>query len=246
MSIDDIAHATRIHATNVLGLEEDDYSGFASTTYAKSFLSLYAGFLEVDATEALEQFAGSSAVSFGGPISGVAERIDTSERDGYFSRSGSATGGAKRRPAPSSKGDQGGAPIFLGLILLLLLIAIPTFWFIGRDAASPEEAIDNAKKLSKGQIESVSPKATAPDSTAEPTAETAPERAPGPNPDAASPVGEPPATPVEPVRAQPVGPPVVARPVDLSVPFDPAPEPATPEPAPEPKKPKNQFGFPGD
>ncbi|MCP5551604.1 MAG: helix-turn-helix domain-containing protein [Akkermansiaceae bacterium] len=36
-SIEDVSHATRIHANYIRGLEHDDYSGFASTTYAKSF-----------------------------------------------------------------------------------------------------------------------------------------------------------------------------------------------------------------
>ena len=47
LSIEDVAHATRIHANTLRGLEDDDYSGFASTTYAKSFLNLYARHLEI-------------------------------------------------------------------------------------------------------------------------------------------------------------------------------------------------------
>lgn len=53
LSLADAAHETRIPAQRLRHLEEDNYAAFGSMTYARSFLKLYADFLEVDAGEML-------------------------------------------------------------------------------------------------------------------------------------------------------------------------------------------------
>jgi cytoskeletal protein RodZ len=149
MSIEDVAHETRIQAIYIRGLENDDYSNFASTTYAKSFLTLYSRFLDVDAGEALLQFAGSDSISLGGQgyLEAVPDRIQpqgaAASRSPYFS---------SREPAPkraTNANSPGLAPIFLGLLLLLLVLAIPTMWYLGKDAETFEEAVSNAEELAK-------------------------------------------------------------------------------------------------
>ena len=55
-SLDDVAHRTRIPVATLRGLEEDDYAGFSSLAYAKSFLGQYSDYLGVDATDWLDSF----------------------------------------------------------------------------------------------------------------------------------------------------------------------------------------------
>lgn len=49
LSLADVAHETRIPTQRLRHLEDDNYAAFGSMTYARSFLKLYADFLEVDA-----------------------------------------------------------------------------------------------------------------------------------------------------------------------------------------------------
>ena len=48
LSIEDVAHETRIHPNMILCIEEDDFSHFPSVAYAKSFIRKYSDYLEVD------------------------------------------------------------------------------------------------------------------------------------------------------------------------------------------------------
>lgn len=70
MSIEDIAHETRIPAKSLQSLEEDDYSTFPNPTYAKGFLQIYADFLEVDASEMIEALSGPKTKGIGGRMIG--------------------------------------------------------------------------------------------------------------------------------------------------------------------------------
>jgi cytoskeletal protein RodZ len=65
LSLADAAHETRIPAQRLRNLEEDNFPAFGSLTYARSFLKLYSDFLEVDASETLDDLP--TAV-FGGPV----------------------------------------------------------------------------------------------------------------------------------------------------------------------------------
>lgn len=56
LAIADVAHHTRIPVRVIEALEADDYGMFSSPTYARSFLSQYAEFVDVDATRWLDFF----------------------------------------------------------------------------------------------------------------------------------------------------------------------------------------------
>jgi cytoskeleton protein RodZ len=56
LAVEDAVHRTRIPARVIEALEADDYGMFSSPTYARSFLSQYAEFVEVDATRWLDIF----------------------------------------------------------------------------------------------------------------------------------------------------------------------------------------------
>ncbi len=134
-SIADVAHDTRIHPDTIRGLETDDYSVFASTTYAKSFLLLYSRHLEVDADEALHDFGQ------------VAQQLNKSGSVCLAPSATNVEAGESIRPheisphrATSSAQQKQPLPLFLVVTVLLLLLIIPTFYFIGKKADSFEEA----------------------------------------------------------------------------------------------------------
>jgi cytoskeleton protein RodZ len=56
LAIADVSHHTRIPVRVIEALEADDYGVFSSPTYARSFLSQYAEFVDVDATRWLDHF----------------------------------------------------------------------------------------------------------------------------------------------------------------------------------------------
>lgn len=56
LTLADVSHHIRVPAATLKALEENDYSGFPSPTYAKSFLSQYSQYLDIDAEDWLECF----------------------------------------------------------------------------------------------------------------------------------------------------------------------------------------------
>tara|TARA_R110000850_G_scaffold51455_16_gene124982 strand:- start:3362 stop:4306 length:945 start_codon:yes stop_codon:yes gene_type:complete len=133
LSIDDVAYRTRIHPNMIQGIEEDDFSMFASVAYAKSFIRKYADLLEVDLTAAMQALN-----------SGVAVRLSDNELMGEMGKTIKKDrifrierGGKRRRPRLVKSG---GSPIFLNLILTVLIGAMAIFYFLGFNAESPEEA----------------------------------------------------------------------------------------------------------
>lgn len=51
LSLEEVAHTTRMRPDKVLALENDDYSRFGNHVYAKGFLLIYSRLLKVDASE---------------------------------------------------------------------------------------------------------------------------------------------------------------------------------------------------
>jgi cytoskeletal protein RodZ len=62
-SLQDVSHRTRIPVFTLGQLEANDYSGFPSRAYAKSFLSQYSEHLGIDATEWLDNFQTGDALA---------------------------------------------------------------------------------------------------------------------------------------------------------------------------------------
>jgi cytoskeletal protein RodZ len=145
LSIEDVAHATRIHADTLLNLEADDYSAFASITYAKSFLKKYSSHLGVDASEALEQFANdatSPIVGGANYIRSVVDAIEPLERISGFRGGGNFAQVADEPSKRKASSQNGGPPIILGMFLLVLLAAIAVLIIVGNGA----DTIDDAKR----------------------------------------------------------------------------------------------------
>lgn len=147
MSIEDVAFETRIHANYVRCLEMDDYSRFASTTYAKSFLTLYSRFLEVDAAEALHFFAGGNEIRLGGqPYLAKIETLE-SVKAPKNSRIARVRPEKTKATVTIQRESPGFAPVIMGLFIFVLLAGIPVLWYLGKDAKTFDEATSKAKTL---------------------------------------------------------------------------------------------------
>jgi len=148
LSIADVAHDTRIHANTICGLEADDYSVFSSTTYARSFLQLYSRHLEIDATDALRDFGtvANSLNSGGFPcLASVSDAIKAGEM--IHSRDSGNHASLARRNRRQSP------PLFLTLVVCLLIVMIPVFYFVGEKANSLEEATSILKHAISPEVE---------------------------------------------------------------------------------------------
>ena len=51
LSVEEVAHATKLRPDKILALEHDDYARFANNAYAKGFLQIYGRYLGVDISE---------------------------------------------------------------------------------------------------------------------------------------------------------------------------------------------------
>jgi cytoskeletal protein RodZ len=67
LSVEDVAHRTRIPCSILRYLENDDYSHFPNLVYAKSFLKKYSSYLEVDSTEFMQELREASTAQRDSP-----------------------------------------------------------------------------------------------------------------------------------------------------------------------------------
>ena len=63
LSIDEVAHETKLRPDKVLALEHDDYSRFPNNAYVKGFLQIYGRYLGVDVRAAMSELENPSPVS---------------------------------------------------------------------------------------------------------------------------------------------------------------------------------------
>lgn len=121
LSLEDISHETKIPVSRLQDLEEDNYGSFPSPTYAKSFLSIYSDFVEVDASDFLEALKGpNSPLIAGRNYIPPSLDLDSDQTIPIF----------KSHEAPRE-----GNPVFTLLFLVVLIVIIPTIYFIGKPRA---------------------------------------------------------------------------------------------------------------
>ncbi len=133
LSIEDVAHETRIHPNMILCIEEDDFSHFPSVAYAKSFIRKYSDYLGVDVSAAMTALNSGVTVRLS-ENELLGEMKKTINKDHRF-RLERRPRGQRRRPE-----KPGGAPLFLNFILVCLIAALVIFYILGYNASSPEEA----------------------------------------------------------------------------------------------------------
>jgi len=151
LSVEDVAHSTRINAGIIRKIEEDDFSNFASTGYAKSFLKQYGKHLDVDVSDAVAALDRGET-----EIIGIA-KVDTIEEgiQQRIERPNNPRPAKPKRVRRRPVEKPGGAPVFLGFVLVVLILALGIFYYHGYQANSPEELkTDLANSLSKVGITS--------------------------------------------------------------------------------------------
>ncbi len=128
LELQDVAHSTRIPLATLAALEESDYSIFPSPTYARSFLSQYSEFLEVDAHEWIDAFETGdvlSGVNDHGYLQDDHDHIGSTDVQPSSSRKKSSPSRSRDR-SREEKSSQGGTSILQTLTVFLvtaLLIA---------------------------------------------------------------------------------------------------------------------------
>ena len=63
LTIDEAAHATKLRPDKIVALENDDYSRFASNSYARGFLLIYGKFLKVDVSDVTHTIESSNPIA---------------------------------------------------------------------------------------------------------------------------------------------------------------------------------------
>lgn len=136
LSIEDVAHKTRIRPNTLRDMESDDYSNFPNLTYAKSFLNMYSTHLEVDVSDFIREFGPANAgtldvMSFLDPVNGSSNQAPLSVASSTFS---------DRRPAysPVSGQSRGGPPIFFIVILLLVIGGAYSVYLFAKNASGDD------------------------------------------------------------------------------------------------------------
>ncbi len=156
LSVADVAHETRIHANVIRSIEQDDFSMFASTTYARSFLKKYSDYLDIDVSEEIAALDSGTEVSL--KNSELMDQVRDTLQNNRLMRKEQPRRYRRRIEKP------GGAPLFLGFILVLLFVSIGVFYFLGYKAESPEElkseitkSLNKAGDLLKKEEKTVNP-----------------------------------------------------------------------------------------
>lgn len=170
LSIQEVAHHTRMRPDRITDLENDNYSNFPNLAYARSFLVLYAKYLGVDISEFSGSFANLSRI-------GIADYE-------YLNNA------AANNPGPASsrrRTERSRLPwVFLLSVLALGLLgfyAVVTFQRLGNDFATDEKEADKAFVPSPTPVPMAGIEAPTPAPTpAEPTPEPTPEPIPADSP----------------------------------------------------------------
>lgn len=127
LSVEYVSFKSKIQPNMIIDLENDDYSGFSSAAYVKSFLRKYSDFLGLDLEDEINSheivgYAGADRLA---PGHSVKESLEMTE----FS-----TKNQRYRKAEKSKGS----PVFLAGSVVVLLSALATFYYMGSRANDPE------------------------------------------------------------------------------------------------------------
>ena len=124
MSIEYVAHATRIPASHLRGLEAGDYEDFDGVAYSKSFLRLYGNYLGVDVTDGLallEEHRELSGKPNHYPFLDVPDKIRF----------------ASEMKAPRSST----IPLVVVLLGMLLVVAVPIGFLLAKRHPRPENGM---------------------------------------------------------------------------------------------------------
>jgi cytoskeletal protein RodZ len=131
LSLLDAAHETRIPVAKLHLLEQDNYPGFGSMTYARAFLRRYSQYLQVDAAEILNELPS-------GVLGGPRDYRYLIENHGDWV---SPRGSIGRLSSPQVKGRASRSPVHAGLFIFLLVLAGTAIWgnYVADDRLTQQE-----------------------------------------------------------------------------------------------------------
>ncbi len=119
LSLLDAAHATHIPAQRLHFLEQDNYAGFGSMTYARAFLRVYSEFLDVDAAEMLEDLPG-------GVLGGARDYRYLTDNHGLWVAPRSQR--VARLSSPSARRQSMRSPVPAGIFIFVLVLVGTGIW----------------------------------------------------------------------------------------------------------------------
>ncbi len=129
LTIDEVAHATKLRPDKIVALENDDFSRFGSIAYGKGFLQIYARYLGIDLTEqlrGLEVPTNTVSISDYQYLNTPRPPAPKQHRDRSLER-----GGARRERKP---------PSALPLFLVLGIMALGAYGFYRMNAPRLQSA----------------------------------------------------------------------------------------------------------
>jgi cytoskeletal protein RodZ len=135
LSVEEAAHATRIHPNMIRYIEADDYSLFASVAYAKGFIRTYASHLGIDVSPGLAQIVPKLKADFGGEEWADEFKETLRRHEDVRTRLKRAARAFRHRIE-----RPGSAPLLLNAVLVILIAALVAFYFIGFRAQNIDEA----------------------------------------------------------------------------------------------------------
>ncbi|MEM7147380.1 MAG: helix-turn-helix transcriptional regulator [Verrucomicrobiota bacterium] len=206
LSIEDVAHTTRIRPDTLRDMESDDYSNFPNLTYAKSFLSMYSSHLDVDVSEFIREFGPADSgsldvMSFLDPVNGSSSSVslNTPAPAPADSRSGAYS---------PMRSQSRGHPILFILILLGAVGAAYGMFLVAKNSSDDTDAAADDEVAKATNI---------PTAPAENNSDLPTNLPPSPFPNTANPDTTPDTTPetlpAEPITTPPSNdPPVIVRP----------------------------------
>jgi len=138
LTLEEVAHVTKLRPDKIVALENDDYSSFPSNAYAKGFLQIYARYLHVDVSEFLSSLDSSNSIS-----------VDDYQ---YLSNAP-----APKPVEPERRDERRRPPSVAPLVffIFVLLIGLGAMWFFtnyqrtlpsSARAADAEEKVDGGSK----------------------------------------------------------------------------------------------------
>ena len=209
LELKDVAHTTRIPLATLSALEESDYSISPSPTYARSFLSQYSEYLEVDAREWIDAFETGDVLSNDhGYLQSHNEHVGSHRHNPEPARRRGRN--ARRNDESSSEKGSGGGSSILQTLTVFFLTAL----FIGGGIYAYKKYEPMLTESMSEEKEATDDTSTSSDTPAvEPTTPETPKIAPKdepplvatnnpPSPDGGTDVGTPPANPATPTTPE--------------------------------------------
>ena len=121
-----VSFQSKIHARIIEKLEDDDFSGFSSASYVKSFLRKYSQLLELDLESEINQL----------------DIVGFEKKDSYVSRESvqeslEMTEFSKKSDRYKKAEKKKGSPVFLVGSVVVLITALAGFYYLGSQANLP-------------------------------------------------------------------------------------------------------------